>query len=50
MSGTTSLCLQQQFHNVTGELLVGGMLYSFMAGTLTPQNAYRTAALARRRF
>jgi microcystin-dependent protein len=45
MSGTTSLCLQQQFHNTTGEPLVGGLLYSRVAGTLTPQNAFRTAAL-----
>jgi hypothetical protein len=45
MSGTTSLCLTQQWHNATHEPLVGGLLYSFQAGTLNPQNAYRTAAL-----
>jgi len=46
MSGTTSLCLQQQWHNITHEPLVGGLLYSFQAGTLNPQNAFRTAALS----
>jgi len=45
MSGTTSICLQQQWHNTTGEPLVGGLLYSMQAGTLNPQNAYRTGAL-----
>jgi len=45
MSGTTSLCLTQQWHNLTHEPLVGGLLYSFVAGTLNPQNAFRTAAL-----
>jgi len=45
MSGTTSICLQQQWNNLTHEPLVGGLLYSFQAGTLNPQNAFRTAAL-----
>ena len=45
MSGTTSICLTQQVHNATHEPLVGGLLYSFQAGTLNPQNAYRTSAL-----
>ena len=45
MSGTTSLCLTQQWHSATHEPLVGGLLYSYVAGTLGPQNAYLTAAL-----
>ena len=45
MSGTTSLSLQQQFDRF-GQLLIGGLVYTFQAGTLTPQSAFRDASLS----
>lgn len=44
MSGTISLCLQQQVDR-NGDPLVGGFLYMYAAGTTTPQNGFRDAAL-----
>ena len=44
MSGTSSICLQQQFDQF-GNLLIGGHVYTYQAGTLTPQNAFRDASL-----
>lgn len=44
MSGTVSFSLQQQF-SLDGQLLIGGLVYSYAAGTTTPQNAFRDAAL-----
>jgi hypothetical protein len=44
MSGTISLSLSQQFDSL-GRPLNGGLLYTFAAGTTTPQSAYQDAAL-----
>lgn len=46
MAGTISISLQQQFHRSTGELLSGGRLDMFQAGTIsTRQNAFRESNL-----
>lgn len=44
MSGVIMLCGQQQFDPI-GEPLVGGLVYMLQAGTVTPQNGFRDAAL-----
>src|SRR5262245_16394799 len=44
MSGTISICMQQQVDR-NGDPLVGGLVYMFAAGTTTPQNGFRDAAL-----
>lgn len=44
-AGTISLSLTQQIDKDTLKPLSGGKLYLFAAGTTTPQNAYRDAAL-----
>ena len=44
MSGTVSFSMQQQFDQF-GQLLVGGLLYSYASGTTTAQNAFRDIAL-----
>ena len=45
MSGSIPLSLTQQFDKVSQELLIGGKVYTYAAGTTTPQSAYQTAAL-----
>lgn len=44
MAGSIPLSLTQQFDS-NGDLLSGGKLYSYVAGTTTPQNAYEDEAL-----
>jgi hypothetical protein len=44
MAGTINLALTQQF-DMDGSPLSGGLLYFFVAGTSTPQNAYQDQAL-----
>lgn len=45
MAGSINLSLSQQFNKTTSELLSGGRLYFFEAGTLVPQNAYKESTL-----
>lgn len=45
MAGSINLSLSQQFDITNGRLLSGGKLYTFLAGTTTPQSAYRDQAL-----
>lgn len=45
MAGTVPISLQQQFHPVTGRLLVGGKLEFYQSGTGNFQNAFTTSAL-----
>lgn len=44
MSGSISLSLSQQFDSL-GNVLSGGLLYTYQAGTTTPQSAYRDTGL-----
>lgn len=44
MSGSISLSLSQQFDSL-GRPLNGGLLYTFAAGTTTPQSAYQDSSL-----
>lgn len=45
MSGSIGLALQQQF-DLNGDLLIGGKVYFYQAGTSTPQSAYQDQELA----
>jgi hypothetical protein len=44
MAGTINIALTQQF-DMDGRVLSGGLLYTFVAGTTTPQNAFQDTAL-----
>jgi hypothetical protein len=44
MAGSISLSLSQQFDS-TGAPLNGGLLYTYAAGTTTPQSAYQDYSL-----
>src|SRR5262249_26149935 len=47
MAGTVpGLSFNQQFDKDTGELLEGGELHFYQAGTTTPQNAYQDTGLS----
>jgi hypothetical protein len=45
MAGSINLSLSQQFDKLNGNLLSGGRLYFYAAGTDSPQNAYKDDGL-----
>ena len=45
MAGSINLSLSQQFDKLNGNLLSGGRLYFYAAGTDAPQNAYKDTGL-----